>query len=117
MGANSEIRREYIMHGEEPEEKETGRMPVRKIPSVLIISIFVAMISAVWGVTQSFISYRITENHQLIAAHAESDGMHMPMEQKIQLFVLRQEYEKDIREIKEDLKDILKKLEKMGEEK
>ena len=103
------------MHDDNQHEEESVRIHPKKIPVVMAASVFLAMVSAVWGVTQSFISYRINENHQLIAAHSENLDKHMPMERKIQLFVLRQEYEKDIREIKEKLDVILNKLEKSGE--
>jgi len=105
------------MKNSDMHETESVRAPSRKIPVVMAASVFLAMVSAVWGVTQSFISYRINENHQLITAHAENPDKHMPLERKIQLFVLRQEYEKDIREIKEKLDTILEKLEKSGEKK
>ncbi len=109
------LTKDSAMNSSDSQEPAVGVASVKKIPVVMMASVFLAMVSAVWGVTQSFISYRITENHQLIGAHAENLDKHMPMERKIQLFVLRQEYEKDIREIKEKLDTILKKLEKSGE--
>jgi hypothetical protein len=85
----------------------------RRLPAVAIISIVIALGSAVWGISQSFVSYRIDENRTLITNHVFKSEQHMSLERKIQLFVLRREYEKDIKEIKSDVKSILEKLDKM----
>ena len=89
---------------------------LRRWPAIALISLILAMGSAVWGISQSFTSYRIDENQNKIYSHMTDNEQHMSMERKIQFFVLRQEYEKDIKEIKANLEAVLVKLDKLKEE-
>lgn len=72
-----------------------------------------ALISAVWGLGQTLIYTKIEENQKLFISHVTNDDRHIKWEKQIDHFILRQEYERDIEEIKQELKAIRETLERL----
>ena len=83
--------------------------------TILIIgaTVVIGLVSSVWGLNQSLLSQMSEENRALILNHREDAQKHMAMVRQIDLFVLRKEYEQDIRDIKEDLQRVLQKLDEV----
>ena len=73
-------------------------------------TVVIGLVSSVWGLNQSLLSQMSEENRALILNHREDGQKHMAMVRQIDLFVLRKEYEQDIRDIKQDLQRVLQKL-------
>ena len=68
--------------------------------------IFLASLSFQAGSIRTEMAKDISRNKELLEAHTNNIEVHMPYQQKVQLFVPRQEIEYKFKDIKEDLSDI-----------
>jgi hypothetical protein len=95
---------------------ETETSGVTRRTAVLIIStVLMGLLSSVWGLSQSFQTYRSEENQAVLEQHRVDPLKHISMERHVDLFVLRKEYEQDVRDIKTHLETINRKLDQIQE--
>ena len=94
-------------------QENNGNGLTRRTTVVVVSTALLGLVSSVWGLSRSFQAYRTEENRSLILEHREDMSKHMQMERQIDLFVLRKEYEKDLRDIKTRLQSIDGKLDQI----